>query len=212
MADNAAVAQLCLDKALAAIEAAVDELGKLDAFAGDGDHGLGMARGFRAAAAAKATGTAGDVLAAAGAAFADAAGGASGALVGIWITSIGNALKSETINAAQVLAALEAGLAAMMRLGKAKVGDKTMIDTLDPFVRAFAEAVSQDAAVSIPAAWKAALPAAEKGMQSTVDMVSKRGRSSRLGERSRGGLDAGSVSMNYVLRAVGAALDEGCAA
>ena len=210
MVDNPAVAQLCLEKALATIEAAVDELGKLDSFAGDGDHGLGMARGFRAAVAAKGDGTVGDVLAKAGTAFADAAGGASGALVGMWITTVGGSLKSQTIDAAQLHRALEAGLNAMTRLGKAKVGDKTMIDALDPFVRAFGEAASSG--VSIIAAWKAALPAAEKGMQSTADMISKKGRSSRLGERSRGNLDPGAVSITYVLRAVGAALEEECVA
>ena len=210
MADNAAVARLCLEKALAAIEAAVDELGKLDSFAGDGDHGLGMVRGFKAAVAAGGTGTAGDVLTTAGSAFADAAGGASGALVGTWMMTVGGQLKTESIDAAQLHQALDAGLVAMMRLGKAKVGDKTMIDALDPFVRAYGEAMRGGA--PLVAAWKAALPAAEQGMQSTAEMISKRGRSSRLGERSRGHVDPGAVSMTHVLRAIAEALDESCGA
>jgi len=126
----------------------------------------------------------------------------------MWIMTIGNTLKTESMDAAQLHRALEAALGAITRLGKAKVGDKTMIDALDPFVRAFGEATSSGA--SIVEAWKTALPAAEQGMQSTANMISKKGRSSRLGERSRGHLDPGAVSITYVLRAVGAALEEGC--
>jgi dihydroxyacetone kinase phosphoprotein-dependent L subunit len=210
MASNATVTHLCLEKAHEAIEAAVDELGKLDSVAGDGDHGLGMARGFKAAVAAKGEGTTGDILSKAGTAFADAAGGASGALVGMWMMTIGNNLKNDSVDAAQVYKALDAGLAALMRLGKAKVGDKTMIDTLDPFVRAYGEAAN--GGQTILAAWKVSLSAAEHGMRSTAEMISKRGRSSRLGERSRGHLDPGAVSIFYVLCAVADALEEGCAA
>lgn len=209
MADYAKIAQLCLEKALETIEAHVDELGRLDAVAGDGDHGLGMARGFGAAVAAKGEGSASDVFVKAGTAFSDAAGGASGALVGTWIMTVGSNLKGETIDAAQVHKALEAALAMIMRLGKAKVGDKTMIDALDPFIRAFGEAAAEGK--SIVDAWNAALPAAEQGKQSTLDMISKKGRSSRLGERSRGSIDPGAASITYVLQAVGKVLDEHCA-
>jgi dihydroxyacetone kinase phosphoprotein-dependent L subunit len=209
--DNAATARLCLTKALDAISAAEQELGKLDAAAGDGDHGMGMVRGFKAAvAAAEGDGTPGQVLGRAGAAFGDAAGGASGALVGAFISTIGGALQDQSIAAVDIARALEAGLNMLTKLGKAKVGDKTMIDTLDPFVKAYADAANNRA--SITAAWSQALPAAEAGMKTTADMVSKRGRSSRLGERSRGTLDPGSVSMYYALKAVGDALNEACPA
>ncbi len=206
MADSAAIAQQCLERALAAIEAAEDELARLDAVAGDGDHGAGMVRGFRAAVEARAGGSAHRVLAEAGTAFANAAGGASGALVGTLISTIGQSLPEGEVDAQAMHQSLQAGLNMVTRLGKAKVGDKTMIDALDPFVRAYGEAAAQGA--SLAEAWSRALPAAEQGMRSTADMVSKRGRSSRLGERSRGHLDPGAVSITYVLRAVNEVLSE----
>lgn len=205
--DKAAVVRLSLNKALEAISNAEEELGKLDSVAGDGDHGLGMVRGFKAAvAAAEGQGTPAQILMRAGAAFGDAAGGASGALVGTCISTIGKSLENPTISPVDVAIALEAGLGMITKLGKAKVGDKTMIDTLDPFVLAFNEAARGGA--SITAAWNTALTAAEAGMQSTADMISKRGRSSRLGERSRGTLDPGSVSTYYVLKAVADVLNQ----
>ncbi len=210
MADNAVIARQCIEKALEIIAANEAELGRLDAAAGDGDHGAGMVRGFKAAAAAAQGdgGSAGQILVRAGTAFADAAGGASGALVGTLIMTIGQSLTMDSIDAAAVHEALEAGINAVAKLGKAKPGDKTMLDTLDPFLRAYGEATTDGA--SVTGAWQAALPTAEQGAQSTIDMVSKRGRASRLGERSRGHIDAGAMSMLYVLRAVGGVLAEAC--
>jgi dihydroxyacetone kinase-like protein len=76
-----------------------------------------------------------------------------------------------------------------------------MIDTLAPFSAALTAAATTG--VGIPEAWMAALPAAAAGMQATTDMVSRRGRASRLGERSRGVQDAGATSIYHVLRAFG---------
>jgi dihydroxyacetone kinase len=192
--------------ALRAVETAEEELGRLDAAAGDGDHGVGMVRGFRAAndAVAGSSGTARQTLLRAGTAFTDTAGGASGALVGGWLSALGAALPrdDEAIDAAAIAAALAAGLAAIQRLGQAEPGDKTMVDTLIPFLRAYEEATAGGATIAV--AWSAALPAAESGMIATRDMVSRRGRASRLGERSRGHQDAGATSMYYVLRGMGA--------
>jgi len=205
--DNSEIVKLALTKSLAAIEAIEKELGRLDAVAGDGDHGRGMVRGLRAAAAADGQSPK-EILGAAGAAFADAAGGSSGALVGMLINTIAQSLPDGNIGAAEIHSALQMGLMMMTKLGKAKVGDKTMIDTLEPFVNALGTAASEGK--SAPDAWSAALPAAEAGMNSTKEMIAKRGRSSKLGERSRGTLDPGAVSMYHMLTAVGEALQEGC--
>ncbi|MCB9161688.1 MAG: dihydroxyacetone kinase subunit L [Caldilineaceae bacterium] len=193
-----------LANALAAIQAREQELGRLDAVAGDGDHGTTMVRGLTAAvaAAAGAAASPGVRLAQAGMAFADAAGGASGALVGMFIATTGQRLGDGPFDTAAVQAALAAGLATVQRLGKAQVGDKTMVDTLAPFVDALAEHVDEPLA----AAWQAALPAAEAGAASTAEMVAKLGRASKLGERSVGHRDAGAVSMLVVLTAVGETL------
>ena len=169
--DNVDVVKLSLAKVLAAIEAIEDELGRLDAVAGDGDHGSGMVRGWRAAVAVEDGDTPGGILAAAGAAFADAAGGSSGALVGTLISTIAQSLPDGDIGAGELHSALQAGLMMIGKLGKAKVGDKTMIDTLDPFVNALGAAAA--AGQSAPEAWSEALTAAETGMQSTADMIAK---------------------------------------
>lgn len=202
------IARTALRAALAAMEVAEAELGRLDAAAGDGDHGLGMVRGFRVATEAlgSAENTARLTLTRAGAAFMDAAGGASGALIGAWITAIGTALpvNDAEVDAASVAAAMDEGLATVQRLGQAQAGDKTLIDTLQPFGYALREAVGNGAPLST--AWTAALPAAQAGMFSTVEMISRRGRASRLGERSRGYQDPGATSVYYVLRAVGEVL------
>lgn len=208
MPDQTTLVQLCLNRALDAMTTAQEELGRLDAAAGDGDHGTGMVRGFRAASAVSGDSTAGQVLEAAGAAFSDAAGGASGALIGTFIITIGQGLPTDTIDAMVVYRALEAGEAAIAKLGKAKPGDKTMLDTLNPFVKALGAAVANGA--SLTDGWKSALVAAEQGAQSTADMISRRGRAARLGERSRGHLDPGAMSMLYILRAVGDVLTEVC--
>ncbi len=208
MPDQSTIIQMCLNRALDAMLTAQEELGRLDAAAGDGDHGTGMVRGFRAASSVSSEGTVGQILAAAGTAFGDAAGGASGALVGTFITTIGQSLSAGAIDAAAVHRALEAGEAAIAKLGKAKPGDKTMLDTLNPFVKALGAAVANGA--NLTDGWKTALVAAEQGAQSTADMISRRGRAARLGERSRGHLDPGAMSMLYILRAVGDALTEAC--
>ncbi|MCA9862163.1 MAG: DAK2 domain-containing protein, partial [Thermomicrobiales bacterium] len=103
--------------------------------------------------------------------------------------------------AAAMARAIAAATETLQRMGGAQAGDKTMLDTLIPFSKALAAAANEDASVSV--AWAAALPAAAAGMLSTVDMISRRGRASRLGERSRGTQDAGATSMYYVLQAFG---------
>ena len=208
MTDATATAGACIDAALAIILEKETELARLDTVAGDGDHGAGMARGFRAAAAADRSGTPGQVLAQAGAAFSNAAGGASGALVGMFIMTIGSTLTSPTPDARAVHTALAAGVGALTKLGKAQLGDKTMLDTLIPFVEAYGAAAESGASVS--AAWQQALPAAAAGRDSTKDMVARRGRSTVLKEKSLGHLDPGAASMYYVLEAAGRVLVEQC--
>lgn len=209
LTESGAVALDALERALDSLKSSEDELGELDAVAGDGDHGAGMVRGMKAAveAAQNGGGTAGGVLMRSGTAFADAAGGASGALYGAWITAVGQSLgDEENPDAASLHEALQSSLSTLEDLSKAEPGDKTMIDTLVPFVHSFGEAAKEN--VSLAEAWKQAMPAAEEGADSTADMISTRGRAAKLGERSRGHKDPGAVSMLYVLRAAGEALSE----
>ena len=95
---------------------------------------------------------------------------------------------------------LAAGLAGLQEIVEAQVGDKTLVDTLSPAVDALKDAAS--AGLDFVEALENMKAAAKKGMESTKDMVAKFGRSSRLGERSRGVLDAGSVSCCIILIAM----------
>jgi len=196
-----------LARALEIIVAHEEELGRLDAAAGDGDHGATMVRGLRAANATAdhVTGSAGQLLAAAGAAFADASGGASGALIGALLSATGRTLGDGPYDAAAMTSALQAGLAMVMRLGKAQPGDKTLIDALHPFIDALA---AQPPDQTLADAWLAALPAAQLGAESTSAMIARRGRSARLGERSLGHPDPGAMSMVYLLQAMGDVLSQ----
>jgi dihydroxyacetone kinase len=195
---------------LITIEEMESELGRLDAAAGDGDHGAGMVRGLRAAVEAIEgfDGTARQTFRRGGTAFQNAAGGASGALVGAWLIAIGTGLpdRDEAVDAAAVALALDQALAILQQLGQAEPGDKTMVDTLSPFCAALSDAAARG--LGIADAWSAALPAAAAGMLSTIDMISRRGRASRLGERSRGVQDAGATSIYHVLLAFGTGFKE----
>ncbi len=210
---------LSLHNAVGVFREKEKELGRLDAAAGDGDHGATMVRGLAAAveaidslsAALVETGgdcPPGELLIAAGDAFADAAGGASGALLGAFITTVGRKLPESGISPSAVCGALQAGAAAVAKLGKAALGDKTMLDALAPFAAEFAAAVEQGKDTA--AAWHTALPAATSGAAATAEMVAKRGRASRLGERSLGHVDPGAQSVVYLLDTFDAVLQSHC--
>ncbi len=206
MTDRADLTRSCLRAILAAIENAEDDLARLDAAAGDGDHGAGMVRGFRAAVEAGeacASDAPGAIVSAAGNAFMGAAGGASGALFGMLLVTVGGKLP-DAPDASDVYHAMQAGLDAVCSLGKAKPGDKTMVDTLAPFVAAL-EAGAREGKPPVDA-WLDALPAARAGMEATAEMIGGRGRAARLGERSRGHIDPGAMSTYIILAAVGEVL------
>ncbi len=180
-----------------ALDEAADELGRIDAVAGDGDHGRGMTKGSaaaRAAAAAAAPDGAGvaTVLSRAGDAWAATAGGTSGVLWGAALSAVGATLgdDAEEITGAQVAAAIRAGLDTIIALGKAKVRDKTMLDALVPFVDTLDEQIA--AGASLTQAWITAADAAEQAARATADLRPQVGRARPLAERSVGTPDAGS--------------------
>jgi dihydroxyacetone kinase phosphoprotein-dependent L subunit len=199
---SASLTRIALARALDVLVAEEAELGRIDAVAGDGDHGAGMVRGFRAAvqAAQEAGPTAGAVLVTAASALADAAGGASGALWGVLLGTLGTSLLATADPPPNDLAVgLRAGLEAVKKVGRAELGDKTLIDALDPFVNEFEhQAQHQD----LGAAWQASLPAAFAGRDGTASMITRRGRAAALGEKSRGVVDPGAYSLCLILEAV----------
>ena len=182
-----------------------DELGRIDAVAGDGDHGVGMVRGLKAAhmAAEQATDAgAGGVLGAAGTAWADKAGGSSGVLWGAILAAAGAELGDEDLpDAAAVARAATAGADALTRLGHCEIGDKTMYDALRPFASALSAAVADGQALA--PAWQAAAQEATQRAARTAELVPKLGRARPLAERSVGTPDAGATSMAMVLSSIG---------
>ncbi|TLU73426.1 dihydroxyacetone kinase family protein [Lichenicoccus roseus] len=185
---------------------AEQELGRIDAQAGDGDHGQGMARGSAAAAAAakeaaEAGAGASSVLAAAADAWADRAGGTSGAIWGVGLRSWSQSLGDDApIDAGRLAAGALAALSGVTRLGGAKPGDKTLVDALEPFARTLEAEVSKGSALR--AAWQAASDAATGAAKQTADLVPRLGRARPLAERSKGHPDAGAISLAMAARAV----------
>jgi dihydroxyacetone kinase len=209
--------QACAATVLAALEAiteaiagAEEELGAIDAVAGDGDHGRGMVRGTHFAleagrtAAAAGAGPAG-VLVDAGDAFAAKAGGTSGVLWGAALAAVGTRLgEAGQPDDGTVAAALRAGYEALTTLGKAKPGDKTMLDALAPFCDALTAGVG--AGTPLAAAWSHAAKVAQSAAEATKDLRPRVGRARPLAERSLGTPDAGAISMALSLRVVGEVL------
>ncbi|MBF5080758.1 dihydroxyacetone kinase family protein [Quadrisphaera sp. INWT6] len=184
------------------IDAHAEELGRIDAVAGDGDHGIGMQRGTRAAAAAAAEvagrgAGAGTLLQVAGEAWADKAGGTSGALWGAMLREVGRTFGDQDVPDAQVSAdGAAAAAAAVHRRGGAVVGDKTMVDALAPFVETLQGAVADGSA--LPDALAQAARAAQRGADGTADLLPVRGRAKTHGERAVGTRDAGAVSLALI--------------
>jgi dihydroxyacetone kinase len=178
---------------------AEDELGRIDAVAGDGDHGRGMVKGSSAArdAAAGAVDAGagqGSVLTAAGKEWAAKAGGTSGVLWGAMLAALGARLgDTGQPDSATVAAAMRDGYDALITLGGASPGDKTMLDALLPFVEELTARTSEGE--SWQDAWRAAADIATDAARATADMRPKVGRARPLAERSVGTPDAGATSL-----------------
>jgi len=176
-------------------------LSEIDGKIGDGDHGVNMAKGF-GMAAERLKGTDASLassLDTLGTVLMTEIGGSMGPLYGVMFTEFAETIESvEKIDAATYSKMLHAGLAGIQSIGSAKVGDKTLLDTLVPAVEAFDAATAEGK--SFGAALEDLVAAAERGRDSTIDLVAKIGRASRLGERSRGVLDAGATSCAILLK------------
>ena len=208
---NADTVQRWLEQAAASLREQRDYLTQLDAAIGDADHGTNMDRGFASVVGKLEelddTTPPGRILVTAGSTLVSRVGGASGPL---WGTALRRAGKSigddETFDGAALARALEAALAGIVELGAAQPGDKTMVDALEPAVRALREQVDRGSSASDAIA--AARDAAEAGMQATVPLQAMKGRASYLGERSIGHQDPGATSTTIILRALDQAVRE----
>ncbi|MFI7501498.1 dihydroxyacetone kinase subunit DhaL [Streptomyces sp. NPDC049687] len=170
----------------ASVDREAERLTALDSPIGDADHGSNLQRGFTAVTAAlekEGPRTPGAVLVLAGRQLISTVGGASGPLYGTLLRRTGKALgDAAEVTEEELAQALRAGVDAVMQLGGAAPGDKTMIDALVPAVDALGDGFG------------AARTAAEQGAEATTPLQARKGRASYLGERSIGHQDPGATS------------------
>lgn len=181
-----------------------EDLGRIDAVAGDGDHGRGMCKGVdaavRAAALAAERGAgAGSLLTAAADAWADEAGGTSGVLWGVGLRALADALgDTGAVDGARVAAGVRGALDAVTRLGGARPGDKTLVDALGPLAGQLGAGVAEG--LPLGEAARRAAEAATRAAEETESLRPRTGRAAPLAERSIGTPDAGATSLALCAR------------
>jgi dihydroxyacetone kinase-like protein len=176
----------------------------LDAAIGDADHGINMDRGFKKVMS-QLPGVVdkdiGSILKTTGMALISSVGGAGGPLYGTLFMRAGMAVDAKHELTDEDLAALlQAAVEGVVQRGKARLGDKTMVDALSPASKAFQQALEEEADTML--ALQRAVGAAEQGMKDTIPMLAKKGRASYLGERSIGHQDPGATSSYLILKAL----------
>lgn len=185
---------------IAAIVENKQHLSDIDGLIGDGDHGINMSKGFSRAAERfdRESDGLSSSLKTLAAVLVEESGGAMGPLYGSLFRAMFKASREhETIDEKVFSDMLNGALAKVCALGGAEVGDKTLVDSLAPAVGAFDRSIADGG--SFPAALDAMKSAAEAGRDSTKSLVARKGRASRLGERSKGVLDPGATSCCLVL-------------
>jgi len=176
-------------------------LSEKDGLIGDGDHGINMSKGFTLCQN-RLEGTEytlSEGLMALSDTLMEDIGGSMGPLYGVFFFEMSLACEEE-IDAAVFERMLTGGLSGIRDISPAKPGDKTLLDTLVPAVELYSSAVAEGK--NFKAALEAMKEGAKAGWESTEDMVAMLGRSSRLGERSRGVLDAGATSCYLILNSI----------
>jgi dihydroxyacetone kinase-like protein len=179
-----------------------DLLTQADKAVGDGDHGIGMARGFAAVQAkleAVPPATVSELLKTTGMALITSVGGASGIIFGTLFRGGARRMGAETIfNSGTLACMLGDGLAAVQERGKAKPGDKTMVDALAPAAAAAAGMADGPLDYALPPV----VEAARRGLERTKEMVASTGKAMALGPRALGYVDPGALSMVLILEAM----------
>ena len=178
-------------------------LGDVDGLIGDGDHGMNMNKGFTLYSMQlgdeKTTFTNG--LFELGKVLLNKIGGSMGPIYGtVFMEMADQGDEVEEIDLQLFINMMEAGLEGLYDIVDARPGDKTLVDTLFPALEALKAAQTQGR--DFPDALDDMVAAARQGKDSTKDLVAKYGRSARLGERSRGVLDAGATSCFIILEAM----------
>jgi len=187
-------------------------LTELDSAIGDGDCGQSIKKGFssilKKLPEIKEL-SIGNILKQLGMTLSANVGGVSGAIYATGFIRAGKEIgDSEQIDLNKIHKTLIAALEGIKERGEGtKVGDKTMVDALEPAINAFGKAVSDGA--DGQAALEEALEAARKGSDATIDLQARKGRASYLGERSIGHRDAGSMVILLMFEAANDFLKKG---
>ncbi|GAB3063425.1 dihydroxyacetone kinase subunit DhaL [Virgibacillus ainsalahensis] len=185
------------------VEKEKDYLCELDRKLGDGDHGVTMSIGWQAINEKLDNELAdeedcGKISITVGKTFLSAVGSSVGPLYATGFMRGAKGIKTKSILSDSDLANFWIAFAkGIKERGQAEVGDKTMIDTLDPFGKVLEAKFNESN--EFLSSFKEAVSAAERGMQSTKDLISQKGRSSRLGERSIGAQDPGATSAYFIV-------------
>lgn len=184
------------------IIAAEPQLSEADRNLGDGDHGLGMQRGMTAAKEKLEEGEVESIekaFSAVGMAMMSSMGGASGAIFGTFFRNGGKALAGkDAFDAAGLAAFLQAGVDGVKQRGGAAVGDKTVVDAMQPAAEKAATLTGE----ALPDAITAVSAAADEGMEASKALVAKFGRAKTLGESAIGFPDAGAMSVTVIIGAM----------
>lgn len=180
-------------------------LTEVDSAIGDGDHGIGMSVGFTEAKAnleKQDFETINDVFKTIGMSMISSMGGASGVIFGtLFVGGIKNLEKADTLDVALMASIFEKSLQAIKDRGKANLGDKTMIDALEPAVEGLKECAANDEE-DILASLKVAEQKANEGVEKSKEYVAKFGRAKSLGDRAIGHQDAGATSIWIIFRSM----------
>lgn len=184
-------------------------LGEIDGLIGDGDHGMNMNKGFSTFESRNKDKEFSftDGLDELGTILLTEIGGSMGPIYGTILMEMAEAGSGkEEVGITDFALMTAAGLNGLSDIVEAKVGDKTLVDTLVPAVASLNKSVEEN--VDFKAALAEMKKAAEAGKESTKELVAKYGRSSRLGERSKGVLDAGAISCYILLAAMADSITE----
>lgn len=183
------------------IIAAEPQLSEADRNLGDGDHGLGMQRGMNAAKdklAPLEVDSIEKAFTTVGMAMMSSMGGASGAIFGTLFRNGGKAVAGkEVLDAAALADFFKGALEGVKSRGGAAVGDKTVVDALEPA----ADAAQASVGLDLTAAIAAIDAGAKQGLENSKALVAKFGRAKTLGDAAIGFPDAGAMSVTVIVTA-----------
>ncbi len=195
-----------LQKAAAIIEEKHQELSRFDAVTGDGDHGVTIHRSMKAVISAieeNRNQPLADLLKAVAMKVMMCDGGSTSPLLGSYFLGLATGVSSDEMSAEEIAVMFEHGLANFTKTSKASMGDKTMMDALQPATERLAEELKTTGDIKL--AFDHAAEAAAAGAEKTKDYVAKYGRARTMGKKAIGHLDPGAMSISHIFRGFKAA-------